>query len=135
MHSGKTVFAQLTSFISQYQFQKCVDRYQGDYKIKSFTCWEQFLSMAFAQFTYRESLRDIEACLRSCGNKLYHMGIRSAVSRNNLAHANEIRDWHIYADFAHILIAEARELYRGEDLGVDRSEEHTSELQSQFHLL
>lgn len=119
MHSGKTVFAQLMSFVSQYQFQKCVDRYQGDYKIKSFTCWEQFLSMAFAQLTYRESLRDIEACLRSCGNKLYHMGIRSSVSRNNLAHANEIRDWRIYADFAHILIAEARELYRGENLGID----------------
>jgi hypothetical protein len=107
------------SFVSQYQFQKCVDRYQGDYKIQSFTCWEQFLSMAFAQLTYRESLRDIEACLRSCGSKLYHMGIRSSVSRNNLAHANEVRDWHIYADFAQVLIAEARELYRGEDFGLE----------------
>ena len=119
MHSGKTVFSQLMSFISPYAFQKCVDRYQGDHKVKSFTCWEQFLSMAFAQLTYRESLRDIEACLRSCGTKLYHMGIRSSVSRNNLAHANEVRDWRIYADFAQVLIAEARELYRGEELGVD----------------
>ena len=119
MHSGQTVFTQLMSYVSQYQFQKCVDRYQGDYKIKSFTCWEQFLSMAFAQLTYRESLRDIEACLRSCGSKLYHMGIRSSVSRSHLAYANENRDWRIYADFAQVLIAEARELYRGEDLGLE----------------
>ena len=119
MHSGRTIFAQLMSFLSDYEFQKCVERYDGDYKVKTFTCWEQFLSMAFAQLTYRESLRDIEACLRACGSKLYHMGIRSKVSRSTLADANEQRDWRIYADFAQVLIAEARDLYRDEDLGVD----------------
>ena len=105
MHSGRTIFAQLMSFLSDYEFQKCVERYDGDYKVKTFTCWEQFLSMAFAQLTYRESLRDIEACLRACGSKLYHMGIRSKVSRSTLADANEQRDWRIYADFAQVLIS------------------------------
>lgn len=119
MYTGKTIFAQLMSFLPDYEFHKCVECYNGDHKVKTFTCWEQFLSMAFAQLTYRESLRDIEACLRACGGKLYHMGIRSQVARNTLAHANEERDWRIYADFAQVLIEEARDLYRNEELGVD----------------
>ncbi len=119
MNSGRTLFAQLMDFVSPYEFRKCVDRYQGHYKVKSFTCWEQFLCMAFAQLTYRESLRDIQACLRIAQPKLYHMGFRSAVARNTLAHANEIRDWRIYADFAQGLITTARTLYADEDFGVE----------------
>jgi len=102
-----------------YEFRKCINRYQGNYKIKSFSCFDQFLCMAFAQLTYRESLRDIEACLRSMQNKLYHMGIRGKVSRNTLAHANEKRDWRIYADFAQILIHIARTLYINDEFGVE----------------
>lgn len=105
-------------FIPTYEFNQCVKRYNGNYKIKKFTCREQFLCMAFAQLTYRESLRDIQACLRATNKKLYHMGIRSKVSRNTLAHANQIRDWRIYADFAQVLICEARKLYANEDFGV-----------------
>jgi hypothetical protein len=105
-------------FIPTYEFNQCVRRYNGNYKIKNFTCRQQFLCMAFAQLTYRESLRDIQACLRAANKKLYHMGIRSKVSRNTLAHANQIRDWRIYADFAQILICEARKLYVNEDFGV-----------------
>jgi len=105
-------------FITTHDFNQCVKRYNGNYKIKNFTCWEQFLCMAFAQLTYRESLRDIQACLRAANKKLYHMGIRSKVSRNTLAHANQIRDWRIYADFAQVLIKEARKLYINEDFGV-----------------
>ena len=93
METGRTVFAQLVDFLPRYDFQQCVKRYRGNYKIKTFSCWDQFLSMAFAQLTYRESLRDIEACLRSVRHKLYHTGFRGKVSRNTLAHANEIRDW------------------------------------------
>lgn len=120
MNSGKTIFAQLIDFIpSSYEFRRCVERYQGNYKIQSFSCWDQFLTMAFAQLTYRESLRDIEACLRAAPAKLYHMGIRSQISRNTLAHANQVRDWRIYADFAHALIKVARSLYRDEPLGVE----------------
>jgi len=118
MNSGQTIFSQLMDFIPTYEFNQCVKRYNGNYKIKNFTCWEQFLCMAFAQLTYRESLRDIQACLRAANKKLYHMGIRSKVSRNTLAHANQIRDWCIYADFAHVLIREARKLYANEDFGV-----------------
>ncbi len=118
MNSGKTIFSQLMDFIPRYEFNQCVKRYNGNYKIKNFTCWEQFLCMAFAQFTYRESLRDIQACLRAAKKKLYHMGIGSKVSRNTLAHANQIRDWRIYADFAQILIRETRKLYANEDFGV-----------------
>ena len=99
------------------RFQTCVKRYRGNYKVQRFTCLDQFLVMAFAQLTYRESLRDIEACLRAMQSKLYHMGIRSRVSRNTLAHANEVRDWRIYADFAHLLIDKARRLYADEDFG------------------
>ena len=118
MNSGQTIFSQLMDFIPTYEFNQCVKRYNGNYKIKNFTCWEQFLCMAFAQLTYRESLRDIQACLRAAHKKLYHMGIRSKVSRNTLAHANQIRDWRMYADFAQILIGQARELYANEDFGV-----------------
>jgi hypothetical protein len=119
MDTGKTIFAQLMDFLPVYEFHKCVQRYNGYYKVKHFSCWNQFLCMAFAQLTYRESLRDIEACLRSAQRKLYHMGFRSNVSRNTLAHANQIRDWQIYADFAQILIAQARRLYANDSFGVE----------------
>lgn len=119
MNTPSTVFAQVMTFLPMHEFRKCVRRYRGDYKVKRFSCLDQFLCLAFAQLTYRESLRDIVSCLRTMKNRLYHMGIRSPVSRNNLAHANEMRDWRIYADFAHVLIAEARTLYRDEDIGLD----------------
>jgi hypothetical protein len=118
MNSGKTVFSQLIDFLPSYEFRRCVDRYQGNYKVKNFSCWDQFLCLAFAQLTYRESLRDIETCLRAAGEKLYHMGIRAKVSRNTLAHANEIRDWRIYHDFARVLIKQARELHQNDPLKV-----------------
>ena len=119
MNSGKTIFSQLMDFLPSQDFRLCVQRYEGNYKLQSFSCWDQFLCMAFAQLTYRESLRDIEACLRSSGTKLYHMGIRGRVSRNTLANANSVRDWRIYADFAQTLIATARELYVGDSLAID----------------
>lgn len=119
MNSGKTIFSQLMDFLSPYEFRLCVQRYNGNHKIKSFSCWDQFLCMAFAQLTYRESLRDIQACLRAAQAKLYHLGIRGKVSRNTLAHANQVRDWRIYADFAQILIGKARRLYAQEPFGVD----------------
>lgn len=119
MNLGKTVFAQLMDFIPAHEFRRCVDRYQGNRKVSSFTCWDQFLSMAFAQLTYRESLRDIETCLRALGRRLYHLGIRGRVSRSTLADANETRDYRIYADLAQMLISMARPLYAGEDFGVD----------------
>ncbi len=118
MNSGKSIFSQLTDFLPWTEFQECVARYQGDYKLKSFSCWDQFLCMAFAQLTYRESLRDIEACLRANQTKLYHMGIRGRVSRNTLANANSVRDWRIYADFAQLLIKQARELYRHDEFSL-----------------
>jgi Domain of unknown function (DUF4372)/Transposase DDE domain len=118
MNAGKSIFSQLTEFLPAQEFRQCVARYQGDYKLKSFSCWDQFLCMAFAQLTYRESLRDIEACLRSQQAKLYHMGIRGRVSRNTLANANSVRDWRIHADFAQVLITQARELYLGDSFGV-----------------
>jgi len=105
-------------FLPAYEFRRCVDQYNGNYKIKSFTCWDQFLCMAFAQLTYRESLRDIQACLRAAGQKLYHMGIRGKVSRNTLANANQVRNWRIYADFAEVLIKTARDLYAEDDFGL-----------------
>jgi len=105
--------------LPRYEFQKCVTRYRGDFQRKSFSCWDQFLAMGFAQFTYRESLRDIEACLRSVGGKLYNMGFRGTVSRSTLADANELRDWRIFADFAQVLIAVARPLYAGDPIGLD----------------
>ena len=117
MNSGKSIFAQLMDFLPAKAFRRCVRRYQGDYKLKSFSCWDQFLCMAFAQLTYRESLRDIEACLRAQQTKLYHLGIRGQVSRNTLAHANLVRDWRIYADFAQVLITRARALYADDSFG------------------
>ena len=122
MNLGRTVFSQLVDFLPTYQFQICVDRYQGNRYVKDFSCWDQFLCLAFAQLTYRESLRDIEACLRAQQPKLYHMGFRCRISRNTMAHANEHRDWRIYADFAQVLIAAARDLYRDEPFGVELSE-------------
>jgi len=119
MNTPQTIFSQIMDFLPLHEFRKCVRRYRGDYKIKSFSCFDQFLCMAFAQMTYRESLRDIESCLRAMKSRLYHMGFRGRVSRNTLAHANETRDWRIYADFAQILIAQARTLYAGEDLGLE----------------
>ena len=119
MNTGKLVFAQVMDFLPLHEFRKCVKRYQGNYKVKDFSCLDQFLCMAFAQLTYRSSLRDIETCLRSMKNKLYHMGIRSQVSRNTLSNANNMRDWRIYADFAQVLIHSARDLYINEDFGVD----------------
>ncbi len=119
MNSGRTVFAQLMDHLPTYDFQKCVTRYHGDVRMRGFSCWDQFLSFAFAQLTYRESLRDIEACLRSVQSKLYHMGFRGKVSRSTLADANETHDWRIYADFAQILIAIARPMYAEEPLGFD----------------
>lgn len=119
MNTGKTIFAQVMEFLPLHEFRHCVRRYHGDYKTKTFSCLDQFLCLGFAQMTYRESLRDIEICLRSMQSKLYHMGIRGNVSRNTLAHANEVRDWRIYADFAQVLIHRARALYRDEDLGVE----------------
>ena len=119
MNLGRTIFAQLMDFLPRYRFQVCVERYGGDYKIKNFSCWKQFLCMAFAQLTYRESLRDIEATLGSVRDKLYHMGIRGRVSRSTLAYTNENRDWRIYADFAQVLIHEARTLYVGDEFAVE----------------
>jgi hypothetical protein len=119
MNVGKTVFTQLMDFLPTYEFHQCVERYHGEYKVKSFSCWDQYLSMAFAQLTYRESLRDIEACLRAAEPKLYHMGIRGKVSRNTLANANQVRDWRIYEDFAQLLIARARKLYLHDSFGID----------------
>lgn len=112
MNQGQTIFAQIMSYIPKHRFDSCVKKYRGSYKVQSFTCWEQFLAMVFAQLTYRESLRDIETCLRAMQNKLYHIGIRSKISRSTLAYANQNRDWRIYADFAYILIDIAKELYR-----------------------
>jgi hypothetical protein len=111
MYTGRTVFAQLMMFMPENEFQKCVDHYKGDYRVRSFSCREHFLVMSFAQLTGRESLRDIENCLTAFSNKLYHSGIKQPISRSTLADANEKRDWRIYADFAQVLIKEARPLY------------------------
>ena len=122
MHTGRTIFSQVMDFFPLFEFHRCVERYRGGYKVQSFSCLDQFLALAFAQLTYRESLRDIEACLRSMQPRLYHMGFRSEVARNTLAHANEQRDWRIYADVAQVLIREARELYAHEEMGVELEE-------------
>ncbi|PYU67969.1 MAG: IS4 family transposase [Acidobacteria bacterium] len=122
MNLGQTVFSQLIEHLPHKEFQKCVARYHGSYYLKNFSCWDQFLAMAFAQLTYRESLRDIEACLGSLQSKLYHMGFRGRVFRSTLADANESRDWRIYADFAQVLISIARPLYADDPLGVELSE-------------
>ena len=122
MNLGKLVFAQLTEHLPLTTFRRCVARYGGEHKVKTFSCLDQYLCMAFAQLTYRESLRDIEACLRAQAAKLYHMGIKSRISRSTLADANEVRDWRIYADYAQSLIGIARRLYAGEAFGVDLKE-------------
>ena len=119
MYTGKLVFSQAMDHLPQHTFRRCVQRYNGNHHVKSFTCQDQYRSMAFAQLTYRESLRDIAACLKAQQNKLYHMGIRSRVARSTLAEANEKRDWRIYADFAQSLIQTARRLYIDEELGLD----------------
>ncbi len=119
MNAGKTLFAQVMDFVPWSTFHRVVQRYRGDYRARSFHCVEQFRIMAFAQLTYRESLRDIEACLSAQASKLYHMGIRASVCRSTLADANESRDWRIYAEFAQRLIAHARKLYAGESLDID----------------
>jgi hypothetical protein len=119
MHEGRMVFAQLMDEVPRRPFRKCVRRYGGDHRVRAFSCWDQYLTMAFAQLTYRESLRDIEACLRAMTDRLYHMGIRGRVSRSTLADANERRDWRIYAALAQVLIDEARSLYASEPLAVD----------------
>ena len=119
MHSGKLVFAQLMEFFPRHDFDKCVRRYRGNYRTRDFSCRDQFLAMAFAQLTYRESLRDIETCLRSVQPKLYHMGFRGPIARSTMADANRNRDWRIYADFAQTLIGGARKLYHNEPLGLD----------------
>lgn len=118
MNIGKSVFAQIMDFVPAYEFRKCVARYRGHFKVKQFTCWEHFLSLAFAQLTYRESLRDIEACLRSTHDKLYHLGFRSAISRNTLANANQKRNWRIYRDFAQILMIQAQKLYANDEFSL-----------------
>lgn len=122
MHTGRLIFAQLMDFLPLAAFRRCVARYRGEYKVRGFSCLDQFLCLAFAQLTYRESLRDIETCLRALQPKLYHAGIRAKVSRSTLADANERRDWRIYADFAQVLIARARVLYAGDDFGVALAE-------------
>jgi len=123
MHAGRTVFSQLLDFLPKKQFDRCVRRYHGNHRIKTFSCFDQYLCMAFAQITYRQSLRDIESCLRAMHPKLYHCGIRGNVSRNTLANANAYRDWRIYADFAQVLIRKARALYANEDFGMQLDRE------------
>jgi len=115
MNAEKTIFAQLLSFIPRHEFDKCVARYDGDYRVRTFTCWEQFIVMCFAQLTYRESLRDIETCLHTMQCKLYHVGLRSKIARSTIADANESRDWRIFADFCHILIQWAERLYQDDN--------------------
>ncbi len=117
MHTGRIVFSQLMDFLPRHEFSRCVRRYRGNYRTRKFTCHDQFLCMAFAQLTGRESLRDIETCLRAMQPKLYHTGIRGPVSKSTLADANENRDWRIYADFAQVLIQQARKLYAQDDFG------------------
>jgi hypothetical protein len=119
MNLGRTVFSQLIAFLPDREFRRCAARHGGDFRVRGFSCWDQFLCMAFAQLTYRESLRDIEACLRSSPDKLYHMGIRARISRSTLANANERRDWLIFAGFAQLLINRARTLYTDDPFGVE----------------
>ena len=119
MNQGRAVFSQLISFLPDREFRRCVERYRGDIRLRGFSCWDQYLAMAFAQLTYRESLRDIEACLRSIQGKLYHLGFRGKVARSTLADANESHDWRIFADFAQVLIGIARPLHARDPMGVD----------------
>ena len=122
MNQGKTIFSQVMDFLPRKKFSQCVNRYNGNYRVRSFRCYDQLLCMAFAQLTYRESLRDIECCLRAMREKLYHMGIKGKVSKSTLADANEFRDWRIYSDFAQVLIHEARRLYVDDDFGLELKE-------------
>ena len=119
MNQGRTVFSQLLNFLPDREFRRCVARYGGDARPRGFSCWDQYLSMAFAQLTYRDGLRDIEACLRSLGGKLYHMGFHGRVARSTLADATDAHDWRIYADFAQVLVGIARPLYASDPIGVD----------------
>src|SRR5512143_2703279 len=119
VHAGKTVFAQVMSWVHPEQFRRCVVRYRGDYKVIKFPCWEQFLAMSFAQMTYRESLDDLEVCLRSRRDQLYHMGFRSTIAHSTLADANRTRDWRIYAVLAQRLITRERRLYSQDPLGIE----------------
>jgi transposase len=119
MDIRQTIFSQIMDFVPTYEFKKCVKRYKGDHRVRNFTCWNQFLCLAFAQLTFLESLRDIESCLNSVPQKLYHMGFRGNITRSTLADANEKRDWRIYADFAQILISKARVLYRNDEFGLE----------------
>jgi len=122
MNQGKSIFSQIMDFLPKHKFRQCVNRYGGNYRVRSFTCFDQFMCMAFAQLTYRESLRDIECCLRALKDKLYHMGIRGKIARSTIADANENRDWRIYCDFAQILIHQARQLYAKDDFGLQLQE-------------
>jgi Domain of unknown function (DUF4372)/Transposase DDE domain len=122
MNNGRSIFSQIMDFLPLYELNKCIRRYRGNYKIQSFTCLNQFYTMAFAQLTYRESLRDIEVCLNALSSKLYHLGIRSSVSKSTLSDANNTRDWRIYADFAQVLINIARPLYAHDDIGIELDE-------------
>src|SRR5476651_1801698 len=117
MNAGRMIFPQVMELLPLHEFRKCVRRYRGDYRARKFSCMDQFLCMAFAQLTYRESLRDIEACLGATPTKLYHFGLRTRISRSTLAEANEKRDWQIHADFARVLISVAQKLYAGESWG------------------
>src|SRR5262249_17189011 len=119
MNFGRTVFSQLLEHMPHKEFQKCAPRYGGDFHWRGVSCWDQYLAMAFAQLTYRESLRDIETCLRSVGGKLYHMGFRIKLARSTLADANETHDWRIFADFARVLIGMARSLYAHDSIAMD----------------
>src|SRR5664280_2287764 len=119
MHSGQLIFSQVMDFVPTHEFNQCVKRYRGNFRTRRFSCWDQFLCMAFAQLTYRQSLRDIQTCLRSVQSKLYHAGFRGRMARNTLAKANANRDWHIWADLAAVLIAKARALYVSEPMAVD----------------
>ncbi len=119
MNTGRTVFSQLIDWLPEHRFRRCVRRYEGELRVRTFSCWDQFLCLVFAQLTFRESLRDTVTCLRALGSKLYHSGIRGHLSHSTFADANEKRDWRIYADFAQVLIARARELYRSENLGME----------------
>jgi len=118
MYSGQLIFAQFFELLPKHEFDKCVARYQGNWRARRFRCWDQLLVMAFAQLTFRESLRDIETCLRAQSAKLYHVGIKGSVARATLAEANENRDWRIWANFAAVLIAEARRLHAAEPFGL-----------------
>ena len=122
MNQNKSIISQIMDFLPKHKFRQCVNRYGGNYRVRSFTCFDQFMCMAFAQLTYRESLRDIECCLRAMREKLYHMGIKGKVSRSTIAYANENRDWRLYCEFAQILIHKARKLYANDDFGLQLQE-------------